>query len=119
MMTDCVVNVLGQRLQPHTLADGAPSLGEQWPYLTIGTRDGGAVHTELARQHIMSDSMAQMHERRQKSVERQSVLRTHAHHPLPWPGRELGLVSLVPQRTDLSGKLILCMYRPIDKQGRI
>jgi hypothetical protein len=47
--------------------------------------------------------MAQMHERRQEPVdEHQPVLRTRAHRPLPRPGRELGLVSLMPQRPYLS-----------------
>jgi hypothetical protein len=94
-----MVDDLGQGPQPHTRADGAPSLREQWPHLADGTSDGGAVHPEPAGQHVMSDGMAQMHERGQEPVdEHQPVLRTRAHSPLPRPGRELGLVSLVPQR---------------------
>jgi hypothetical protein len=67
-----VVDDLGQCPQPHTRADGAPSLGEQWPHLADGT---GAVHTEPAGQHVMSDGMAQMHECGQEPVdEHQPVL---------------------------------------------
>jgi hypothetical protein len=40
-------------------------VSKQWPHLADGTGDGGAVHIEPAGQHVMSDGMAQMHERRQ------------------------------------------------------
>ncbi|WP_316744717.1 hypothetical protein [Streptomyces sp. MK7] len=43
-----------------------------------------------------------MHERGQEPVdEHQLLLRTRAHGPLPWRGRELGLVSYVPRRARL------------------
>jgi hypothetical protein len=47
-------------------------------------------------------AVMEMHERGQETVdEHQLMLRAGAHRPLPWPGRELGLVPLVPQRAYL------------------
>lgn len=53
----------------------------------------------------MRGGVTEMHERGQETVdEHQLMLRAGAHCPLPWPGRELGLVPLVPQRTYLSNE---------------
>lgn len=50
----------------------------------------------------MRDGVTKMHERGQEPVnEHQPVFRAGTHRPLPWPGRELGLVALVPQRAYL------------------
>ncbi|MFJ3229341.1 hypothetical protein ACIPJS_39385 [Streptomyces sp. NPDC086783] len=46
-----------------------------------------------------------MHERGQEPVdEHQPMFRVGAHRPLPWSGRELGLVPLVPQRAYLGNE---------------
>ncbi len=53
----------------------------------------------------MRGGVTEMHERGQETVdEHQPVLRAGAHCPLPWPGRELGLVPLVPQRSYLGNE---------------
>ena len=97
-----VVDDLGQGPQPHTLADGAPSLGEQGPHLCDGPSDGGAVHTEPAGEHVVRGGMPEVHERGQKPVdEHQPVLRSGAHSTLPRTGRKPGLVPFVPQRAKL------------------
>jgi hypothetical protein len=97
-----MVNDLGEGPQPHSGADGAPSLGEQGPHLADGTGDGGAVHVDPAGQYVVRGGVTEMHERGEEPVdEHQLVLRARAHSPLPWPGRKLGLLSGVPQRAYL------------------
>jgi hypothetical protein len=100
-----MVDDLGQCPQPHTPADGAPSFGEKWPHLADGTGNGGAVDPEPAGQHVVRGGVSQMHERGREPVdEHQPVLRARAHRQPPRPGRELGLVPLMPQRSHLSYK---------------
>lgn len=100
-----MVDDLGEGPQPHSGADGAPSLGEQGEHLADGPGDGGAVDAEPAGQHVMRGGVTEMYERGQETVdEHQLMLRAGAHRPLPWPGRELGLVPLVPQRAYLGNE---------------
>jgi hypothetical protein len=97
-----MVDDLCQGPQPHTRADGAPSLGEQGPHLANGPSDGGAIHLEPAGEHVVRNPVSEVHEGGQKPVdEDQPVLRTRAHSTLPRPGRKPGLVPLAPQRTKL------------------
>lgn len=50
----------------------------------------------------MRGGMPKVHEGGQEPVDKhQTVLRTRAHSTLPWPGRKLGLMPFVPQRTQL------------------
>ena len=110
-----VVDDLGQGPQPHTLADGAPSLGEQGPHLCDGPSDGGAVHTEPAGEHMVRGGMPEVLERGQEPVDKhQPVLRTRAHSPLPRPGRKPGLVPVVPQRPNSArSSAITSAARPV------
>ncbi|GGS56108.1 hypothetical protein GCM10010253_33170 [Streptomyces badius] len=50
----------------------------------------------------MGDPVTKMDERGQQPIDKhQPVLCAGAHGPLPWPGGEPGLVTLLPQRADL------------------
>lgn len=92
---------VGQSSQPHVGADGSASLGEQGPHLAEGPGDGGAVHAEPAGQHVVGDPVTKMDERGQQPIDTPAGLCAGAHGPLPWPGGEPGLVTLLPQRADL------------------
>lgn len=100
-----MVDDVGQGPQPHVGVDGAPSLGEQGPYLVDGQCDGGALHAEPAGQHVVGGAVTKMNEGGQEAVdEHQAVFRTATHGPLPWSGSKPGLVTLMPQRAYLSAK---------------
>lgn len=97
-----VVNDVGQSSPPHVGADGAASLGEQGPHLADGPGDGGAIHAEPAGQHVVGAPVTKMDERGQQPIDKhQPVLCAGAHGPLPWPGGEPGLVTLLSQRAYL------------------
>lgn len=94
-----VLDDLGQGMQSDTGWNGAASLGQQRPHLTDDARDGGAVHTEPARQKITSGAMPQIHQRRQQLVdEDELVLRSGANRPPSLASGESGLMLRVPQR---------------------
>jgi hypothetical protein len=64
-----VLDDLGESAQPDARRDGAAPLRQQRPHLADGARDGGAVHTEPAGQHVMSGAMTQIHQCGQETVD--------------------------------------------------
>jgi hypothetical protein len=62
----------------------------------------------------VSGPVAEVDEGGQQSVgEHQSVLRTSAHGPLPWPGRKPRLMPFMPQRAYLRDEFITPADRPV------
>ncbi|GGR65912.1 hypothetical protein GCM10010282_68640 [Streptomyces roseolus] len=97
-----VVDDFYQGPQPNAGADRAPPLGEQGPHLSDGPGDGGAIHAGPAGRHVMGDPVTEMDEHGQEPVdEHQPVLRVGSHTPLPRPGGQLCLLTLMPQRAQL------------------
>lgn len=72
-----MVDNLGQRGQPLSLADPAAALDQKGPGLADGPSDRGTIDLEPCRQHIVRRDLTQVHQRRPQPIHKhESVLGT-------------------------------------------
>ncbi len=101
-----MVDNLGQRGQPLSLADPAAALDQKGPGLADGPSDRGTIDLEPCRQHIVRRDLTQVHQRRPQPIHKhESVLGTRPERALPRPRGQSSLPPRLPYRAKLGHQI--------------